>query len=141
MDMVFVCVYSVCVVLCLGRGLATSWSLAQGVLPSVKWSWNWKQRPGPKGALEPVKNTNVRVRWDVWNYAVSVYHSNKLPITVAARSEAWTVSSSSNTAIVGSNSTWGLDVCMRLFCVCAVLCVGSGLVTRWSPVQGVLPTV
>jgi hypothetical protein len=31
-----VCVYSVCVVLCVGRGLATSWS------PSVKWSWNWK---------------------------------------------------------------------------------------------------
>jgi hypothetical protein len=31
-----VCVYSVCVVLCLGRGLATNWSLAQGVLPSVK---------------------------------------------------------------------------------------------------------
>jgi hypothetical protein len=28
-----------------------------------------------------------------------------------------------------------------LFCVCVVLCVGSGLSTVWSPVQGVLPTV
>jgi hypothetical protein len=27
--------FCVCVFLCLGRGLATSWSLAQGVLPSV----------------------------------------------------------------------------------------------------------
>jgi hypothetical protein len=26
-------------------------------------------------------------------------------------------------------------------CVCAVLCVGSGLATGWSSVQGVLPTV
>jgi hypothetical protein len=33
--LVGVCVYSVCVVLCLGRGLPTSWSLVQGVLPSV----------------------------------------------------------------------------------------------------------
>jgi hypothetical protein len=30
------CLFCVCVVLCLGRGLATSWSLVQAVLPSVK---------------------------------------------------------------------------------------------------------
>jgi hypothetical protein len=35
--LVCVYVYFVCVVLCLCRGLATSWSLVQGVLPSVKW--------------------------------------------------------------------------------------------------------
>jgi hypothetical protein len=35
----------------------------------------------------------------------------------------------SNTGIVGPNPTQGMDVCMRLFCVCAVLCVGSGLAT------------
>jgi hypothetical protein len=40
--LVCVYVYSVCVVLCLGSGLTTSWSLVQGVLPSVKWSWNLK---------------------------------------------------------------------------------------------------
>jgi hypothetical protein len=34
-----------------------------------------------------------------------------------------------------------MNVCVRLFCVCVVLCVGSGLATGWSPVQGVLPTV
>jgi hypothetical protein len=47
----------------------------------------------------------------------------------------------SNAGIVGSNPTRGMDVCVRLFCVCAVLCVGSGLTTGWSPVQGVLRTV
>jgi hypothetical protein len=31
--------------------------------------------------------------------------------------------------------------CMRLFCVYIVLCVGRGLATGWSPIQGVLPTV
>jgi hypothetical protein len=36
--------------------------------------------------------------------------------------------------------TW-MPVCVRLFCVCVVLCVGSGLATGWSPVQGVLTTV
>jgi hypothetical protein len=34
-----------------------------------------------------------------------------------------------------------LDVSVRLFCVCVVLCVGNGLATGSSPVQGVLPTV
>jgi hypothetical protein len=32
-----------------------------------------------------------------------------------------------------------VDVCVRLFCVCVVLCVGSGLATGSSPVQGGLP--
>jgi hypothetical protein len=34
-----------------------------------------------------------------------------------------------------------MDVCVRLFCVCVVLRVGSGLATGWSPVQGVLLAV
>jgi hypothetical protein len=41
-----------------------------------------------------------------------------VPITVAA-----------NAGIVGSNPTWGMDLCVRSFCVCVVLCVGSGLAT------------
>jgi hypothetical protein len=32
-------------------------------------------------------------------------------------------------------------VCMRLFCVCVVLCLGRGFSTSWSPVQGVLSSV
>jgi hypothetical protein len=35
---------------------------------------------------------------------------------------------------------WMLD-CLRLFWVCVVVCVGSGLATGWSLVQGVFPTV
>jgi hypothetical protein len=46
-----------------------------------------------------------------------------------------------NTGIVGSNPTQGMDLCVRLLCVCAVLCLGSGLWDGWSPIQGVLPTV
>jgi hypothetical protein len=40
-----------------------------------------------------------------------------------------TVFARSNTGIVGSNRTQGMDVCVRLLCVCVVLCVGSGLAT------------
>jgi hypothetical protein len=47
-----------------------------------------------------------------------------LPVTVAARSncKAWTVIAHSNTGIVGSNPTYGIDVCLRLFGVCVFLC-------------------
>jgi hypothetical protein len=44
-----------------------------------------------------------------------------LPITVATRAKAWNVFALSNTGIVGSNSTRDMDVCVRLFCVYAVL--------------------
>jgi hypothetical protein len=63
------------------------------------------------------------------------------PMTVTVRSKAWDVFAHSNTGIVGSNPTRGMDVCVRLFCVCFVLCAGSGLATGWCPVQGVLQTV
>jgi hypothetical protein len=34
-----------------------------------------------------------------------------------------------------SDPTQGMDICVRSFCVCVVLWVGSGLVTGSSPVQ------
>jgi hypothetical protein len=40
--------FSVCVVLCLGRGLATSWSLAQALLPSVNDQETEKSAPCSK---------------------------------------------------------------------------------------------
>jgi hypothetical protein len=49
------------------------------------------------------------------------------PITVATRSETWIVFARSNTGVVGSNPIQGIDIYVRLFCVCVVLCVGSGL--------------
>jgi hypothetical protein len=64
-----------------------------------------------------------------------------VPTTVAARSKAWTMFACLNSGDAGSNPTEVMDVCVRLFCVCVVICVDSGFVTGWSPVQGVLPTV
>jgi hypothetical protein len=46
---------------------------------------------------------------------------------MAALPKALTVFSRSNPETVGSNSTEGMDVCVRLFSVYVVLCVGSGL--------------
>jgi hypothetical protein len=45
-----------------------------------------------------------------------LYHLvHQVPITVAARS---------NAGIVGSILTQGMDICMRLFSLCVVLCLG-----------------
>jgi hypothetical protein len=63
------------------------------------------------------------------------------PITVASRSKARTVFARLNSGIVVSNHTQGMVVCVSLFCVCAVVYVGSDLVTGWSPVQGDLSIV
>jgi hypothetical protein len=41
--------------------------------------------------------------------------------TVAVRCDACTLFVRSNTGIVGLNPTQGMDVCERLFCVCAIL--------------------
>jgi hypothetical protein len=71
----------------------------------------------------------------------NVQRHENTPITVAAPSTAWIVFARSNTGIAGSNPTRGMDICVRLFCVCVVLCVGSGLATGWHPVQEVLPNV
>jgi hypothetical protein len=64
-----------------------------------------------------------------------------MPITVATRSKTRTVFARSNTGVVCSNPTRGMDVCVRLFPVYVVLCIGRGLATCWSPVEAVLPTV
>jgi hypothetical protein len=63
------------------------------------------------------------------------------PITVDTRSKAWSVFARSNTGIVDSNPSRGMNGSMLLFCICVVLCVDSGLETGRSPTQGVLPTV
>jgi hypothetical protein len=61
--LVCVCVYCVCVVLCLGRGPSASWSLAQGVPPSVIWSWNWKISPVlQSGSKRREKNSGAIVK-------------------------------------------------------------------------------
>jgi hypothetical protein len=58
-----------------------------------------------------------------------------LPVTVAARSEAWTVFARSNAGVVGSNPSLSMDACMLLFSVRVFLYVGRGLVTGWSPTK------
>jgi hypothetical protein len=60
----------------------------------------------------------------LWNTLVDCFSRNFAkvlqagPMTVATRSEAWNVFARSNTEIVDSNLTEGMDVCLRLFCLC-----------------------
>jgi hypothetical protein len=53
---VYMCLFCLCAVLCLGRGLSTSWSLVQGVLPIVNRSGNWKEARVHKGC-RAIQNT------------------------------------------------------------------------------------
>jgi hypothetical protein len=53
-------------------------------------------------------------------YLYGAHWRKSIGRSVFARSNAW---------IVCSNPTRGMDVCVRLFYVCVVLCVGSGLAT------------
>jgi hypothetical protein len=62
---------------------------------------------------------------------------HNLPVAVAARSKAWKMSSVARR--LGSWVRFQLSAWMFAFILC--LCVGSGLATGWSHVQGVLPTV
>jgi hypothetical protein len=48
---------------------------------------------------------------------------------VAARSKACTDFAPPNAGIMGLQPTQGMDICVGLFCVCVVLCVGSGIAT------------
>jgi hypothetical protein len=51
---------------------------------------------------------------------------NILPVlkhTVAARSKAWTAFARSKTGILGSNPTWGMDVCVCVYSVFVLSCV------------------
>jgi hypothetical protein len=37
-----------------------------------------------------------------------------------------------NTGVMSSNPIWGMDVCVLLISVCAVLCICRGLATSWT---------
>jgi hypothetical protein len=63
----------------------------------------------------------------------TVFMGQSRPIRVAARSKAWIVFARSNAGIVISHPTWGMDVYVRLFCVCVVLCVGRRLAMTDPP--------
>jgi hypothetical protein len=95
---------------------------------------------------EQTDGTFVKLRTISWQsghpiFVFSTAIGTVRPIRVPAQSKAWTVVARSNAGIVGSNLTQGMNVCVPLFCVCAVMCVGSGPATGWSPVQEVLETV
>jgi hypothetical protein len=101
------CVFAffwVCVVLCISRDLATSWSPVQGVLPSVP-----DQETG-KSALYSKSGSKLP--------SVGTTRKNKkiaaLPVTIVERSKACTVFACSEAGFMGSNPTQGMDV----WCVC-----------------------
>jgi hypothetical protein len=95
---------------------------------SIKFAWKLHLMTS---AGDPVSVSFFRV------LVYPTYYSNcDLISPLLSMSHHRTVFAHPNTGIVGSNPTPDMDVCVRLFCVCVLLCV-DGLNT----VQGVLPTV
>jgi hypothetical protein len=62
---VYMCLLCVCAVLCLGRGLAMSWSLVLGVLPIVNGSGNGKAARANKGCRA------IKIKWHWGNISLS----------------------------------------------------------------------
>jgi hypothetical protein len=52
---------------------------------------------------------------------------------VAARSEVWNGFSCLNIGIVGSNLTWGMDVCVYVYSVFVLSCVWVAALRRADP--------
>jgi hypothetical protein len=78
--------FCVCVVLCLDRGLATSWSPIQGVLPSVKWSMKLRNHPcAPKWERDG-ENRQKDVKWKY----VIMEITNQTPSFKQQREFEWT---------------------------------------------------
>jgi hypothetical protein len=87
----------------------------------------------PPNEREYIENLKKRL-WICYHMAAMC--SNNLSsitygkITVAARSKARNVFASSNTGVVGSSPTQGMDVCVRLFCICVRSRPCDGLIPR-----------
>jgi hypothetical protein len=73
--LVCMCVYCVCAFLCLGRGLETSWSLVQGVLPIVNRSGNRKEARAHK-SCRAIKN--------IISWSSSIFSCLYLPVTTSS---------------------------------------------------------
>jgi hypothetical protein len=69
--------------------------------------------------------------WRLSGYA-AIHNFKAVYEMAAARYKAWTLCAPSNAGFVGSNPTQRMDVCVRLFCVCVVLCICRGRATGWS---------
>jgi hypothetical protein len=61
-----------------GSGLfATSWSLVQGVLPSVKWSWNWKSEASAQGGCRASEKSGLLlILTNIFNIGTGISHWN-----------------------------------------------------------------
>jgi hypothetical protein len=89
---VCMCLFCVCVVLCLGRGLATSWSLVKGVQPSVKWSWNWKTEARAQGGCRVTEKKIFEKECSYWRQVLKCIDAAvKLLIIMTSLHRSWRV--------------------------------------------------
>jgi hypothetical protein len=96
------------------------------------WNDNWKgklkywEKPHPSATLSTIdlRRTDVEPEMQRWLTCCILFIPLTIyaPITVNLRHKARNAFSRTDTGIVGLNPTRGIDVCLRLFYVCFVLC-------------------
>jgi hypothetical protein len=99
MDVWCVCVcirlFCVCVVLCLDRGLATSWSHVQEALLPVKWSQNWEISPMPRSwsnsRRKRKKNCHGKLRINHLAKKFPTFYGTKRFITTFTKGCPWSI--------------------------------------------------
>jgi hypothetical protein len=80
----------------------------------------------------PTLRSCVRIPLEAW-MSVCVYSMFVLSCVQLAAFRRADPPSKESYLLLGSNPTEGVVVCVHLFRVCVVLCVGSSLATGWSP--------
>jgi hypothetical protein len=92
--------------------------------------------------------TSALVESSQFHAPASLLPGNAPAVTIGSESgwapePVWTWNSFaySNTGIIGSNPTRGMDVWLPLLHVFVFLFIGRGLATGWSAIQGILPSV
>jgi hypothetical protein len=73
------------------------------------------------------------------NFNISRLQVLEWPITVAARSKAWTVFARLNPVIMGSKPTQDMDICVCVYTVFVFFVLAEALQRADPPVQSVLP--
>jgi hypothetical protein len=79
---------------------------------------------GTAGELQIIATSAPNIPFSLWGVDESnLPRMVVVPATVAERSDSWTVFTRSNTGVVGSNPTWGMDVCVWVYSVFVLSCV------------------
>jgi hypothetical protein len=106
---------------------------------AIKWLYTYKYDIYCLNTIQSILHCNISYSYTsnsvtvIWHFNISV--KANVSRSQWLRSLRHELFACSNTGIVGLNPTWGMDVCVHLFCVSAVLCVQVAALRRADPLS------